>query len=97
MALLQTKTRETQGRLPTPPVLLRKIHAKLVQHVSCAGDDEKRHRNVRAAKDDHATTTKPTHNGGGGTVYDVLAGVTATSLIITTHQYYLVGPQSLFR
>ena len=36
MALLETKTSETQGRLPTSTVLLGQVHAELVQHISCA-------------------------------------------------------------
>lgn len=36
MALLQPQTGETEGRLTTATVLLRKVHAELVQDISCA-------------------------------------------------------------
>lgn len=36
MALLQPKTRKTQRGLPATPVLLGKVHAELVQDISCA-------------------------------------------------------------
>ena len=40
MALLETEARETQRRLSAPSVLLRQVHAELMQNVSRAGMGE---------------------------------------------------------
>ena len=40
MTLLETETRETKGRLPSPTVLLRQVHAELMQNVPRAETGE---------------------------------------------------------